>query len=270
MADTYTPLLRFAMQEPLANVNQWGTIFNAAVFDLIDDALASIVTIDVTTGDQSLQAINGSPDTARAMMLEVVGSPGGVTTITVPTLSKLYIVVNATAPAQPVNIKTALSSSLQILPSQTPAVIFVDSANNRIRALGRANGILAAPAYTDFAVTFQNRTAGDTGITIKYAKQGSFVSLLIPAFNTTLSAGGIGLSPNPPESLLGDNGTDQISFPPSFVTGSGVAAGAVPCFFFSASAGTKWGWTNQGIGAMGAGTYILPVALAYTYSTRSP
>jgi hypothetical protein len=269
MADSYTPLIRLAMQQPLANINQWGTIFNAAVLDLIDEALAGIVFIDVTAGNATLQALNGSPDSARAMMLQIEGAPGGVTTITVPTLSKIYFVVNATAPAQPVNFKTALSNTLTILPSQTPAVIYVDAANNRVRAIGRANGIVPMTDWVNFPITFQLRTAGDTGVTIKYAKQGSFVTLYIPTFSTTLSAAGMGFSPNAPAIILPDNGSDQMTMPPSFISGTGVPAGAVPCFFINAAAGTNWGITNVGTAALVGGVYTSRGNLTYVYSTRS-
>lgn len=266
MADTYTALLRLAMQANGGNVNQWGTIFNAAVEELVDDALAGVIDVDLTLGSQVLQALNGSPDTSRPMMIRASGNPGGTTTITLPTLSKVYVIINDTAPAQIVQLKTALSPALSIAPSVAPAIVWVDPTNNLVRALGRAAGVAPMSAFTPQVLTFANRTAGDTGITVKYAKQGHFVTLYVPGFNTTLSSG-FTFNENPPASILPDNGIDTIVFPPCHI--QGVTAGSVAAFFLNAAAGNKWGWTNVGTGAFGAGPYIQPNARTYVYSTRS-
>lgn len=266
MADTYSPLIRLALQANLGNVNQWGTIFNAAVEELVDTALAGAVEIDVTLGSVVLQALNGSPDTSRAMMLRVTGNPGGTTTITLPTLSKMYVIINETTPAQIVQLKTALSPVLSIAPSLAPAVVFVDPTSNTVRPIGRASGIAPMSAFTPQALTFANRTAGDTGITVKYAKQGHFVTLVIPHFSVTVSAG-FTFNENPPASILPDNGIDTIVFSPSHI--NGVAAGAVAAFFLNAAAGNKWGWTNVGTVAFGAGPYSQTNDRTMVYSTRS-
>ena len=52
MADTFTPLLRFIMQESLQNDNQWGGIFNSALTDLVDEALSGKQLVDLTFGDE--------------------------------------------------------------------------------------------------------------------------------------------------------------------------------------------------------------------------
>lgn len=267
MADTYSPLIRLALQGNLGNVNQWGTIFNAAVFDLVDKAVAGLQSIDLTAGaDVTLTALNGTPDTSRAMFLELTGNPGGTVNVTLPTLSKLYFILNTTSPGQTINLKTSLSSALAIAPSVAPCVVWVDPVNNRVRPLGRANGILPMSAYTTQAVTFANRTAGDTGITMKYAKQGHFVTLVVPHFSVTVSAG-FTFNENPPASILPDNGVDTIVFQPDHLQGMG--AGAVAAFFLNAAAGNKWGWTNVGTTAFGAGPYAQTNDRTHVYSTRS-
>lgn len=266
MADTYSPLIRLALQANLGNVNQWGTIFNAAVYDLIDSAVAGEIVLDTTLGDITLQALNGSPDNSRAMMLRVTGNPGATTTITVPTLSKIYIVINETLPPQIVQLKTALSAVLAIAPSAAPAVVYVDPTNNRVRPLGRANGIVPMTAFVNYPVTFANRTAGTVGITIKYAKQGHFVTLVVPLFSVTVSAG-FTFNENPPAIILPDNGVDAFTFSPGHLSGMG--ANAVAAFFINAAAGNKWGFTNVGTGAFGAGPYTQTNDRTYVYSTRS-
>jgi hypothetical protein len=266
MADTYSPLIRLALQANLGNVNQWGNIFNAAVYELIDSSVAGEIEIDTTLGNVTLQALNGSPDTSRAMMLRVVGNPGGTTTITVPTLSKIYIVINETDPAQIVQLKTALSPAISIAPSSAPAVVFVDPTSNRVRPIGRANGISPMTAFVNYPVTFANRTAGTVGITVKYAKQGHFVTLVIPQFSVTVSAG-FTFNENPPAIILPDNGIDSFTFSPGHLSGMG--ANAVAAFFINAAAGNKWGFTNVGTAAFGAGPYTQSNDRTYVYSTRS-
>ncbi len=46
MADTFTNNLRFILQTDLANVNQWGSLHNRSVTDLIEQALKGTQNIE--------------------------------------------------------------------------------------------------------------------------------------------------------------------------------------------------------------------------------
>ena len=67
MADEFTTLLRLVLQETGGNQNQWGFINNASAIDLLEDAIAARLDLDVTpaTDPVVLTAMNGSDDQAR-------------------------------------------------------------------------------------------------------------------------------------------------------------------------------------------------------------
>jgi hypothetical protein len=269
MADTFSPLLRAILQANGGNINLWGTIFNASVIDLLEEAITGVSTVDVTFGNVDLTPQNGLTDDARPMFLYVTGNPGATAIVTVPTLSKMYIVINATNPAQSIQVKTTLSAAITIRSTQSPCMIFVDSANNRVRHIGRANGVLPMSAYTTTAVTIKNRTAGTTGFNVKYAKQGHFVTLYIPSHTVTTSDGNWNFNEALPASIAPENGVDLHNFYPTF--GNGVAAGAKPTFYVNPAGalGSQWGFANVGTAAFGAGPFTLSTNLTVVYSTRS-
>lgn len=97
MPSTYTNQLRFTKQGDGDNLNTWGQILNAGVFELIEDAISTIATIDATAlASYSLTTNNGSIDEARCAGIEFTGTPLGPVTITIPVASKIYIIRNAT------------------------------------------------------------------------------------------------------------------------------------------------------------------------------
>ncbi len=181
MADTFTPLLRFIMQQDMSNNNQWGGIFNSAVADLVDQALASKEIVDLTFGDVTLTAQNGLVDQSRRMFIEAIGSPGVVRRITVPSLTKLYAVGNNTNPTAPIEIATATSDPIEITDLQSPTIVFVDSVNDIVQTLGRSNAIKAGIRW----VTMQlfEETVGGLVVIASYTKQGDFTTLFIPSFS---------------------------------------------------------------------------------------
>jgi hypothetical protein len=272
MADTFTPLLRAILQEQGGNINLWGTIFNSGVTELLEQALAGVSEIDVTVDDVDLTAQNGLSDSARPMFLLVTGDPGGVRTITVPTLSKLYFVMNNTSPAAELIIKTALSPEFRLLAVDSPAVIFVDAVNNRIRTIGRAGAAVGPSNWTTLNVTFANATGGDTSINCRYATQGHLVFFEIPGFTVTTSTGTLIFTGTPipaairPGTTIGVGGVAMVAYP-AWVEGG---AANVEWAFFAQSNGIS-GFTNIGSASPSApDTYTLPFRVCFVWSTRAP
>jgi hypothetical protein len=104
---TYTTRLRTAVQLTGENNNTWGDVANAGVFQLLEDAIAGMSTISLTAGNVTLTANNGATDQARSAILNLTGAPGAARTVTVPSVSKLYLINNATTGGQTITIKTA-------------------------------------------------------------------------------------------------------------------------------------------------------------------
>ena len=93
MPSTASTRLRLEKMATGEKTNIWGTTQNAAQFDLLDEAVAGVETIALT-GNHTLTSTNFVSDQARNMGLRFTGSLGSGATITIPTVEKLYFVIN--------------------------------------------------------------------------------------------------------------------------------------------------------------------------------
>ncbi len=181
MVDTFTALLRYVLQTDQGNINQWGTIWNSAVSDLVDESIAGFVNIPISLGDVTLLPQNGLTDNQRPMHLRFTGSPGGTRTVTFPLLSKIYVVGNLTSPASNIIYTTPGSiSPVELTADQTPTILYCDGVNNKLHLLGHGDAIRPADDWAQLPC----EVVGDvvtTAITCHWAKQGQFASIVIPA-----------------------------------------------------------------------------------------
>lgn len=92
MPSSYTASARYTLQAAGENLNTWGLILNSGVFQLVDDNINGRTTFTLS-GSKTLTTANGATDEARRAILDVTGGSGG--TITIPSVSKLYMVRNA-------------------------------------------------------------------------------------------------------------------------------------------------------------------------------
>ena len=135
MADTFTSLLRLVLQETGGNQNVWGDINNASAIDLLEDAIAARLDLDVTpaTNPVILQADNGAVDQARSAIIALTGAPGGPKDIQVPSTSKLYIISNETA--EVMTIKTVANAGTPVR-AGTRVAVMVDSVADDVFEIG--------------------------------------------------------------------------------------------------------------------------------------
>jgi hypothetical protein len=91
MPSTFTPLLR--LTKPGLNDTGWGTTVNNGTFELIDNSIAGLVSVDVTSGNATLTTANGATDQARYMFIRAFGA-SVARDVVVPATSKLYFVIN--------------------------------------------------------------------------------------------------------------------------------------------------------------------------------
>lgn len=96
MPSSWTTSLRLEQQFTGENINTWGDRLNTALRHA-DTAVAGWLTKPLT-GDASLSSTNGADDEARAAMIRFTGGAGPFT-VTVPAVSKTYLVWNACAGA---------------------------------------------------------------------------------------------------------------------------------------------------------------------------
>lgn len=94
MPSSWSPSLRFELQFTGENINLWGEKLNAAL-TRADYAIAGWLTKPLT-GSTALTAVNDGADEARAAMLKFTGTLAEAATVSIPAVTKTYVVWNAT------------------------------------------------------------------------------------------------------------------------------------------------------------------------------
>lgn len=94
MPSSWSPSLRLELQFTGENINLWGEKLNA-VLQHVDHAVAGWLTKPLS-GNTTLTTANAADDEARAAMLKFTGGAGPFT-VTLPAVSKSYLVWNACA-----------------------------------------------------------------------------------------------------------------------------------------------------------------------------
>ena len=110
MPSSWSSSLRFELQFTGENINLWGDKLNA-VLGHADYAVAGFLTKPLTA-NTALSTANAGDDEARAAMIKFTG--GGPFTVTLPSVSKTYMIWNACAAA--VTLTTGAGASVTIDP----------------------------------------------------------------------------------------------------------------------------------------------------------
>lgn len=128
MPSTYTTSLKI---QQIGNGEQsgvWGNTTNSN-WNLIEQAIAGVVTIDMENADYTLTNLNGVPDEARNMVLKVQGINSGVRKVIAPlNQPKIYIISNETTGGYDITIGSATGSFITI-PNGVTAQVYTDGTN---------------------------------------------------------------------------------------------------------------------------------------------
>ena len=126
MASTYTSNIRLELQADGENPNNWGTILNQNVIDLIDEAITSYTTVALTGANVTLTAINGSTDQSRSPFLEFTGGLTEDVNVIIPAVPKSYYINNKATQVSAgtdITVKTASGDGVNIPVGSRIAVI---------------------------------------------------------------------------------------------------------------------------------------------------
>ena len=126
MASTYTSNIRLELQADGENPNNWGTILNQNVIDLIDEAITSYTTVALTGANVTLTAVNGTTDQSRSPFLEFTGGLTEDVNVIIPAVSKSYYINNKATQASAgtdITVKTASGDGVNIPVGSRIAVI---------------------------------------------------------------------------------------------------------------------------------------------------
>src|SRR5215831_10484526 len=121
MPDTYTTLGRLVDMTDGEHDATWGDITDSNLH-FLEDMSHGYEAIDVSLGNISLSVANGAPDQARKAILKFTGAVA-TTTITVPSVSHVYLIWNATT--YDLIFKTQLGSGPTV-PANTKTILFCD------------------------------------------------------------------------------------------------------------------------------------------------
>lgn len=109
MPSTFTTKLRLELQATGENRTTWGNKANQ-VFSRIEDAVAGLSSIAMGDANHTLTTANGTTDEARNAMLILTGANTAVRTLTIPQVSKVYIIRNATTGGFAVTVSNGLNT----------------------------------------------------------------------------------------------------------------------------------------------------------------
>lgn len=156
MPSAYTPL-GFNKQASGENENTWGEVLNDEAIELIDTAIRGRTAFTLS-GSKTLTSTNGVANEARSAILHITGGTGG--TVTVPNLSKPYLVINEASGAVVISAggmntaSVAAGETAQVAVDGLAAVhkvIFSDFAGEKLRNVGNPidDQDAATKAYVD-------------------------------------------------------------------------------------------------------------------------
>ena len=120
MPSTFSTNLRLEIQATGENRGSWGNKANAAGFSLLEEAIAGNVTVAMTDANKTLTPVNGATDQARPMFIKFTGALTAGRTITIPSVSKLYVMLNSTTGGFPLTITTGSGTTYVLQPTGSP------------------------------------------------------------------------------------------------------------------------------------------------------
>jgi len=110
----YTSSLRLVQPSTGEYSGTWGTQVNTGLTALVDTSIAGAATITMTAADYTLSTANGATDEARAMVLNLTGTPGAARNVICPAVSKIYVVYNNTTGGFAQTVKTSAGAGISV------------------------------------------------------------------------------------------------------------------------------------------------------------
>jgi hypothetical protein len=171
MATSYTSLLGLALPVTGELSGTWGDTVNNYISTYIDSAVAgtqiisgsqTAVTLSVTNGASLSQAGSGATGSAQYTIIRCTGNPASLLTITAPSSSKSYIIINNTSTSQSVKIVGAGPTTGVTVASGDKALVAWNGADF-VRIGASAGG-------SDTQVQYNNNgnLAGSSGLVYDY------------------------------------------------------------------------------------------------------
>ncbi len=191
---TYSTSLRLVLPATGEYSGTWGTQVNTGLTALVDTAVAGTANILVGSTNYTLSNNNGATDEARSAVLSLQAGTGvGSRIVVVPSLSKLYVVSNATGFAQEISTSTSPGSGISV-PNGATAFLRCDGTNVVAATNYLGSLTLGSPLVATSGGTGQSSYAvGD----LLFASTTTALSKLADvATGNALISGGVGVAPS--------------------------------------------------------------------------
>lgn len=111
MPSTYSPDLRIELIANGEKSGTWGTITNDNLGVIIEDAISGLASVTTASANQALTAQNGAVDQARCAAVSLDTSTGANFAVYVPPVTKLYVIINASAYVATIYCSTVLGNT---------------------------------------------------------------------------------------------------------------------------------------------------------------
>ena len=167
MASTWSSL-KFELIGTGEQAGTWGTTTNANLGDAIEQAIAGKADITMSSTSQTLTLTDTTAlQDARALYLNLTGTPGGAATLNVPAVEKAYIVKNGTTGGYAVTVKVSGQTGVSVPNGAT--MMLYDNGTDVVNAItnlpsGATVGGTAISTTTG-TVTSVAVSGGTTGLT---------------------------------------------------------------------------------------------------------
>lgn len=192
MPTSYTSLIGLALPATGELSGTWGATVNDYITQYLDAAIAgaqtisgsqTAVTLSQTTGAALVTAGSGGTGSSQYSIINCTGNPASALTITVPTASKVYLVLNATSTSQSVTVKPSGNPGITVAAGRAALIAwngsdFVRVATNDLTAL---SGTISLTTQVTGTLPVANGGTGSTATA--YCALGSNVSGTLPIAN---------------------------------------------------------------------------------------
>ena len=107
----------------------WGTLVNTQLTDMLEEAIAGYVSIEITGNTTLSTNVTGTSCQSRHAIIRLTsGTLGSNSDIIVPDLAKIWVINNATTGGQTVTVKTANDAGV-VIPNGKTAILYCDGAD---------------------------------------------------------------------------------------------------------------------------------------------
>ena len=158
---TFTEIRGLAKQQTAENPLVWGNVWNTQVFDLLDEAVAGSIDIDMSSGDVTLTDDDGVSNQARNMMLVLTGAAVLPATVFIPQRNKLYVIDNQTG--ETMTVKTTSGVGIDVIDGEIVVAVVDKDTNQIYKMVLQSSGLVAVapdPGTTFTADAFQRIPPG--------------------------------------------------------------------------------------------------------------